>query len=99
MRLDQPFGMLSSPSTENMKYSLSPAALAIGATLALGAGAQAQSLIYNLGADVSYAASTRFGVVSPYVGMEWAHQFLDDPRIPLDNNAAERYHVDYLGLR
>jgi outer membrane autotransporter protein len=48
-----------------------------------------QSLIYNLGADVSYAASTRFGVVSPYVGMEWAHQFLDDPR-----NITARYAFD-----
>jgi len=39
-----------------------------------------ESLIYNLGAEASYDISTGFGVLTPQVRAEWAHQFDDDPR-------------------
>jgi uncharacterized protein YhjY with autotransporter beta-barrel domain len=38
------------------------------------------SLIYNLGAEASYDISTGFGVLTPQIRAEWAHQFEDDQR-------------------
>lgn len=39
-----------------------------------------QSLISNLGSQISYAISTSWGVITPAVRVEWEHQYLNNNR-------------------
>ncbi len=52
---------------------------ALGLNLAV-AGQNIKSFETALGADVSYAHSTNFGVVTPQIRLEWAHEFDNDSR-------------------
>lgn len=48
-----------------------------------------ESLILNFGGEASYDLSTDFGVLTPQLRIEWAHQFEDDPR-----SITARYRFD-----